>query len=168
MRRFTFNVVAVVSLVAGSVILVAWIRSWTLCDFVGYEGRVSSSICSEDGELHVAFWKLSQGNDRGFFAEVPSTLSVGLLYRHFITQYGASAGGFAIINGQPGLTITMPHWFALAVCEIVPVWWVFRRMGRVALKRREAEGLCVKCGYDLRASPGSCPECGAVRAAVDT
>jgi hypothetical protein len=41
-------------------------------------------------------------------------------------------------------------------------WRVERRLERVK------GGLCAQCGYDLRASPGNCPECGLPRSAGTT
>ena len=43
---------------------------------------------------------------------------------------------------------------------ILPAIWL---LGVIHLStRRSRRGLCLKCGYDLRATPDRCPECGAV------
>ena len=47
-------------------------------------------------------------------------------------------------------------WLALPlVAANVIVWWRRRRA-------RAAVGMCQVCGYDLRATPDRCPECGSV------
>ena len=35
-----------------------------------------------------------------------------------------------------------------------------RLIGAVRIGRREQQGQCLRCGYDLRASKDRCPECG--------
>jgi hypothetical protein len=52
--------------------------------------------------------------------------------------------------------IGIPIWFLVILTAIMPVVWVRNRRGA------KAPGLCPICGYDLRATPDQCPECGEV------
>jgi hypothetical protein len=47
---------------------------------------------------------------------------------------------------------------------ILPLRFALRLLRHAARERRGNRGLCPCCGYDLRASPDRCPECGAVPA----
>jgi hypothetical protein len=69
------------------------------------------------------------------------------------TDYRRGAGPSFIIRF---LTVPYPIIFALTL--LPPALWFRRR--RLTLRRANAS-LCPTCGYDLRATPDRCPECGA-------
>jgi hypothetical protein len=49
---------------------------------------------------------------------------------------------------------------ALTLAVLPLVWLATRLIQRWRHAGRAAAGLCRRCGYDLRATPGRCPECG--------
>ena len=78
-------------------------------------------------------------------------------------RYYASFAGFKLLRGVPWIptywTICVPIWFLLLFTG-PSGYWLTRRWWLHLQRRREH--LCSRCGYDLRASPDRCPECGAV------
>jgi hypothetical protein len=60
------------------------------------------------------------------------------------------------------LMLGFPHWIVVAIFAIAPGARVcFRLMGR-----SRSYHSCRTCGYDLRATPDRCPECGVVPTAA--
>jgi hypothetical protein len=47
-------------------------------------------------------------------------------------------------------------------CAGYPLFDILEARIPVLRERRRKRGLCPSCGYDLRATPERCPECGAV------
>lgn len=56
-----------------------------------------------------------------------------------------------------GHKVVAPAWPAAVLLGVLPVVWVVRHARR---GKRARAGCCTTCGYDLRATPDRCPECG--------
>ena len=78
-------------------------------------------------------------------------------------KFGEDFRGPVIAQGVPFRSVTVSYWLPALLAAALPAFrlvaWTRRRR-----RRRRNVGLCSACGYDLRATPGRCPECGATPA----
>jgi hypothetical protein len=58
--------------------------------------------------------------------------------------------------------ISVPLWVLISATAVMPLAALARRRLRIAAR----VGACAFCGYDLRATPERCPECGKVPSAA--
>jgi hypothetical protein len=80
---------------------------------------------------------------------IPTTFAtrMGFFWREFqsATPYGTT---------WRTRSVGFPVWPLAALTAVLPATWLYRRI------RRHPRGHCPACGYDLRATPDRCPECG--------
>jgi hypothetical protein len=68
--------------------------------------------------------------------------------------------GNRVIAADPGCwAVDSPYWFWCMLTLLVPAR---RSIGWIRGRHRSSRGRCARCGYDLRATPNRCPECGTV------
>ena len=66
--------------------------------------------------------------------------------------------GFTLVRQTRGKwMIAVPDWFLVLLLGLAPAIGFHRARQRA---RRLRNGFCPHCGYDLRATPDRCPECG--------
>ena len=73
--------------------------------------------------------------------------------------------GRLFVATTPARYVKVPWWSLLALTAASPAAAALSAFRR---RRRGMAGICRRCGYNLRATPGRCPECGDVPAAPQT
>jgi hypothetical protein len=159
LRYLTYAVSALCGVVLLATLLL-WYRSSTGFDsiYVGEPWNAWHELSSADGVISYEYERVPIPDTRPLMTYGPRSndwvLSWGEDESHGTQQHWA------------GLTIVCPHWFVVVACT-PPVIWVAHRWWYLGRRhRRRRQGFCWACGFDLRASPERCPECGTPRAVI--
>jgi len=121
-------------------------------------------------EIYPVGWHFRHGREEAYKSE-PSLPYDTLAPRTYLDRFGFFVG----TCGIPGLfaeaanfihhEAALPAWFLVACAAVLPA---FRVRAVLRNRRRARMGLCVACGYDLRATPDRRPECGTVSQKAST
>jgi len=88
--------------------------------------------------------------------------ALGFAYRRDTIQFiPLHTGSHDNIRAAPYWMVRVPYWFLLVLFAVFPATRARAARRALVARRRREQGLCVRCGYDVRASPERCPECGA-------
>ena len=142
--------------------LVFWIRSRRVTDAITLSPSPSKwSLFTKSGTLNLGRdrpWLEGEDLRRGMKMGAYERSLLGFGVKQTEEQRTWQSKSSRII---PYTTILksyfVPLWFCCVVFSILPLVHFPRIIRRF---RRRRLGLCLHCGYDLRASPDKCPECG--------
>ena len=180
--RILFDVATAASLLVFVAAAAGWVRSYWRADHVIFDAGGRSFFVSAIGQTIDVQW-----TSRPYYrplpwssAPAPTTSSwrdfVRPRHEVMVVIPGRPEHyrwlGFHImpINRQsPGdplydcefTEVGVPYYFVCVLAVMLPA---ARARGMLRRRRRRTRGLCRACGYDLRATPGRCPECGTLPA----
>ena len=112
-----------------------------------------------DRPVNVTYLGRVGGSDVGLTAAEASKTPYGRWFGFDPHELKHESLGFGWTSSQILRMMAVPNWFfALASCSLgVAILYASKRPHRLLRKHQ-----CHSCGYDLRATPDRCPECGTV------
>jgi hypothetical protein len=184
-RLRLLNLLTALSLLLCVAAAVLWSRSyWAFDQFLHQrpdgQGRLAAAqVSSYRGALVVQTTRLDQGfagseRSERFLQHTrlparPDWSAYDPTVARVVLGFGSGSFRYRIATGPPGSPgaqiiwgaarfVVVPYYAPVALAAVLPL----ARAGRAWKRRRERQpGQCRVCGYDLRATPDRCPECGA-------
>lgn len=179
MLRRMFNFAAAASLLLTLGIGLLWWQSYGSSDKVAWSGdRAYTSLRSAQGRAVLYLYRADfpirhNTDDRGLQygregAASPDLemLSVMILCSDSsvrLVQWNHAGFAWSHRRSNRDLIVTAvaPCWSLASATSMFPLAWTGARLRR-RFRRHKTTGLCATCGYDLRATPDRCPECGTI------
>ena len=187
MRRRLLHLLTAFSLLLCVVVSVLWVRSYQAHDVLSWDRADNSG-----GQHHRWYRVVASGRGRialSWDAEVAAVADItpeeaarptgrwqwGGWHRESPRYPSPGFGGTPNLrwgfhfrwNRRPGTVrreVILPYWALALPALAFPACRLLIRSRRSERRRR---GVCLTCGYDLRATPDRCPECGTIPATVD-
>jgi hypothetical protein len=184
--RILFNAGAVLSLLLCAATLVVWVRSYRVGDQLYHSRWTVTAVADEPvGRVETAVFLISARGGLAIEvrlqdavwapARMPAPVNETSWKTEPYPKYPAAAEpadslwrrlGFgywvAKFDASSYRRWWAPAWFVAGLLAVWPGVVAGRALRRRRRRRRAKDGKCATCGYDLRATPGRCPECGAV------
>jgi hypothetical protein len=163
-RRSLLNFAAWVSVLLCVATAVFWMRSYwwrDMWDWSTTTGR--AGIDSFRGRVGIGELRITPATSlsipRGMRVGSEPAESAGYMKSTWFWYAGLQGVDVAPRGSWSVRDLRIPHWWFILATLVIP--WCALRSHRLQAGRKR-KGLCLNCGYDLRATPGRCPECGAV------
>jgi hypothetical protein len=185
MKRRIVNLLTALSLVLCVAVLALWVRSYLRVDVAGRTAMWPEGqnwywrdwhLWSADGGVRLMSegflvnstsfadqWAQKVG--RGYWNASPpgqnsprEPFPRNLWFDLWSQRKGNNRVGPEVIYSDD-LNVRVPYWAMAVAAGIAPALWLIHARSR---RKRLRSSLCPACGYDLRASPERCPECGTV------
>lgn len=161
--RWAFNGLAALSLLLCVAVCVLWVRSFWVADMVTL--RLGTNVYELDSSSGRVGYSVAESKPRPFIEWTcwsPQT-PIGV-----VRWFGTGVRGNNAYHNDPRSSYgvlgiwaaDVPMHEGSAPWPVVCLCVVVTALARVLIRRRHPPGLCRVCGYDLRATPGRCLECG--------
>ena len=167
MTRRLLNLLTGLSLLLCVAVCVLWVRSYATSQFLGWSNpSCFVGALSMRGLVRLEYGTYP-GDDQGWshvaYPSPPNGLWQEALARDRrggpLKAIGVAAArvDYQADGSRVRRALYLPHWLLAGTTLAAPLWSLFRTMRS---RRRRGTGVCRSCGYDLRATPERCPECG--------
>jgi hypothetical protein len=164
MKRRLFNLLAALSLLMCVATVALWVHCSSRCECFVWEGsrwEISLLASRHEMALAIELFDRPMGYRGPKHRSLRPVFVIDLQQRcpHFIGGAGFGFGYGAAIPVQHQFGLFLPPSLVVVAASGLAVYFRHRAKRSIRLP-----GMCPSCGYDLRATPDRCPECGTVAA----